>query len=106
MNAKLEFREVFIGRLFHFNGNDYIKMSSRTARMLNNGRTFYIGKDEFVHYISYQDYNMTLEIKYIEDQLYQVAPLPLEEANYPFGFDIQIRTECKRLTFFESRQIK
>ena len=53
MNAKLEFREVFIGRLFHFNGNDYIKMSSRTARMLNNGRTFYIGKSEFVHYISY-----------------------------------------------------
>ena len=53
MNAKLEFSEVFIGRLFHLNGNDYIKMSSRTAKMLNNGRTFYIGKDEFVHYISY-----------------------------------------------------
>lgn len=53
MNAMLEFKEVFIGRLFHLNGNDYIKMSNRTARMLNNGRTFYIGKSEFVHYISY-----------------------------------------------------
>lgn len=53
MNAMLEFKEVFIGRLFHLNGNDYIKMSNRTARMLNNGRIFYIGKSEFVHYISY-----------------------------------------------------
>lgn len=53
MNAQLEFREVFIGRLFHFNGNDYIKLSNRTARMLSNGRAFYIGKKEFVHYISY-----------------------------------------------------
>ena len=53
MNAMLEFKEVFIGRLFHLNGNDYIKMSNSTARMLNNGRIFYIGKSEFVHYISY-----------------------------------------------------
>lgn len=27
---------------------------------------------------------------YIEQQLFQVAPIPLTEDNYPYGFDIQI----------------
>jgi len=49
----LEFFELRVGRLFHLNGNDYIKQSSRTARMLANGRVFYIGKTEYIHPIGY-----------------------------------------------------
>ncbi len=29
---------------------------------------------------------------YIEQQLFQVAPLPLTDESFPYGFDIQIRT--------------
>ena len=53
MNPALEFSYVGKGKLFHLNGNDYIKNSSRTARMLSNGRIFYIGKNEMVHLIAY-----------------------------------------------------
>ena len=49
----LYFSELAIGRLFHLNGNDYIKKSTRTARMLCNDRTFYIGKNEYIHLIAY-----------------------------------------------------
>ena len=52
MNPALEFEFVGIGKLFHLNGNDYIKQSTRTARMLMNGRIFYIGKNEPVHRIA------------------------------------------------------
>lgn len=45
----LEFNEVRIGRMFHLNGNDYVKQSTRTARMLSNGRVFYVGQKEVVH---------------------------------------------------------
>ena len=45
----LEFNEVRIGRMFHLNGNDYVKQSTRTARMLSNGRVFYVGQREVVH---------------------------------------------------------
>ena len=32
------------------------------------------------------------EINYMEQQLFQVAPLPLyEPQHYPFGFDVQIK---------------
>jgi len=32
------------------------------------------------------------EINYLEQQLFQVAPLPLYEAqHYPYGFDVQIK---------------
>lgn len=35
---------------------------------------------------------MTLtEINYIEQQMFQVAPLPLTDEHFPYGFDIQIR---------------
>ena len=44
----LDFADLRIGRLFHLNGCDYIKQSTRTARMLNNGRIFYISKSEYV----------------------------------------------------------
>jgi hypothetical protein len=52
-NMGLDFAELRIGRLFHLNGNDYIKQSTRTARMLNNGRVFYIGRAEYIHPIAY-----------------------------------------------------
>lgn len=47
------FSELTIKRLFRLNGNDYIKQSSRTARMLSNGRIFYIGQREIVHPIAW-----------------------------------------------------
>ena len=47
------FSELRIGRLFHLNGNDYVKSSTRTARLLAFGRTFYIGKNEYIHPIAY-----------------------------------------------------
>lgn len=53
MYNRWDFSELRIGRLFHLNGNDYIKQSTRTARMLSNGRVFYIGKAEAVHAIAY-----------------------------------------------------
>ena len=49
----LYFAELRIGRLFHLNGNDYIKRSTRTALMLNNARIFYIGKAEYIHPIAW-----------------------------------------------------
>lgn len=53
MNPAIEFMYVRVGRLFHLNGNDYQKMSSRTAKMLSNGRTFYFKQQESVHTIAY-----------------------------------------------------
>jgi hypothetical protein len=51
MNPAIEFMYVQVGRLFHLNGNDYMKNSSRTARMLSNGKIFYFGKNQPVHII-------------------------------------------------------
>jgi hypothetical protein len=48
-----EFRELVPRRLFRLNGNDYVKQSSRTARMLSTGRVFYIGQREVVHPIAW-----------------------------------------------------
>lgn len=48
-----EFAEIRRGRLFRLNGNDYVKQSSRTARMLTTGRIYYIGKREVVHPIAW-----------------------------------------------------
>ena len=50
--------------------------------------------------------------QYIEKQLLQVAPLPLAEDNYPYGFDIQIksngarRTNHLRITVEQMKQIE
>jgi hypothetical protein len=49
----MEFKEVRMGRMFRMNGNDYIKQSTRTARMLSNGRVFYFGQREVVHPFSW-----------------------------------------------------
>lgn len=43
MYSKL-FTEIHVGRMFRLNGNDYVKQSTRTARMLSNGRVFYIAQ--------------------------------------------------------------
>ena len=43
---------------------------------------------------------MTLaEINYIEQQLFQVASLPLTEENFPYGFDIQIKSEGRKTNY-------
>lgn len=47
------FWEMRQRRLFHYNGNDYIKQSSRTARMLSNDRVFYFKGTDLVHPIAY-----------------------------------------------------
>jgi len=47
------FWELAKNRMFRLNGNDYIKQSTRTARMLSNGRVFYIGQKEVVHPIAW-----------------------------------------------------
>jgi hypothetical protein len=49
----LEFNEVRVGRMFHCNGNDWVKQSTRTARLLVNGRVFYFGQREVVHLASW-----------------------------------------------------
>lgn len=49
----MQFNEIPKGRMFRLNGNDYFKQSSRTARMLSNGRVFYIGMQERVHLIAW-----------------------------------------------------
>ena len=47
------FRDFRIGRMFHLNGNDYVKQSTRTARMLSTGRVFYIGQTERIHAVAW-----------------------------------------------------
>lgn len=47
------FKELPVKRLFRCNGNDYIKQSTRTARMLSNGRVFYFRKEDLVHPIAW-----------------------------------------------------
>ena len=43
------FADLPIKRLFSLNGRDYMKQSTRTAKMLANGRVFYFSKTEVVH---------------------------------------------------------
>lgn len=33
---------------------------------------------------------------YIEQQMFQVAPLPLDEKHFPHGFDIQVRSPGRK----------
>ena len=43
---------------------------------------------------------MTLvEQNYIEQQLFQLAPVPLTEENFPYGFDLQILTLGRKTNF-------
>lgn len=41
------------------------------------------------------------ETNYIEQQMFQVAPLPLTEENFPYGFDIQIRSPGRKTNFLK-----
>jgi len=47
------FGDLEVGRLFHINGNDWYKQSTRTARMLSTGRVFYFQQREVVHLIAH-----------------------------------------------------
>lgn len=38
---------------------------------------------------------------YIEQQMFQVAPLPLTDEHFPYGFDIQIRSEGRKTNFLK-----
>lgn len=38
---------------------------------------------------------------YIEQQMFQVAPLPLTDEHFPYGFDIQIRSEGRKTNFIK-----
>lgn len=49
MNPAITFADVRKDQMFHMNGNDFVKQSTRTARMLSNGRVFYIGQRDIVH---------------------------------------------------------
>jgi hypothetical protein len=43
---------------------------------------------------------MTLaEQNYLEQQLFQLAPVPLTEENFPYGFDLQILTLGRKTNF-------
>lgn len=48
-----EFWELAQKRMFRYNGNDYVKQSSRTARMLSNSRVFYFRMRDRVHPIAW-----------------------------------------------------
>ena len=39
--------------------------------------------------------------EYLEAQLFTVAPLPLENENYPYGFDIQIRSPGRKTNYLK-----
>lgn len=54
---------------------------------------------------------MSTNSDYIDAQLFQVAPLPLYEGNYPYGFDLQIsqqgrKTNHIRITTEQMRKIE
>ena len=40
------FKDLRIGQMFHFDGEDYVKQSTRTARRLISGLTVYMGQKE------------------------------------------------------------
>lgn len=42
----ISFRLVAIGENFFCNGNVYTKQSTRTAKLINNGRVFYFSQYE------------------------------------------------------------
>ena len=42
-----------------------------------------------------------VERNYIEQQLFQVAPVPLTDEYFPYGFDIQIRSDGRKTNFLK-----
>jgi len=53
MNPSIPFNLVKIGELFRYNGNDYAKHSTRTAKMLDTGWAFYFKQAEQVHIVKW-----------------------------------------------------
>jgi hypothetical protein len=49
----VDFEDLPVGRLFHHNGNDYLKQSTRTAKLLAYDRVFYFRKNDYIHPIAY-----------------------------------------------------
>ena len=47
------FLDLPVGRLFHYNGNDFLKQSTRTAKLLAYDRVFYFKKTDYIHPIAY-----------------------------------------------------
>lgn len=43
-----KFSDIRVGDTFYANGNQYIKKSTRTALLVEYGRTFYYGQNEVV----------------------------------------------------------
>jgi hypothetical protein len=50
---KREFNEIIVGKLFSYNGNHYMKKSSRTARALASGKVYYFKQNDIVSRISW-----------------------------------------------------
>jgi hypothetical protein len=44
----VQFKDLAVGLPFHCNGNDYVKQSTRTARLLIVDRVFYFGQKEII----------------------------------------------------------
>lgn len=45
---KKPFSELTVGALFIHNGNVYLKLNTRTAQLIQYGRTFYFSKNDLV----------------------------------------------------------
>ena len=45
---RILFKQVKMGCSFLYNGNRFIKVSSRTAKLVEYGRVFYIGMNDSV----------------------------------------------------------
>ena len=44
----MRFGYISVGRIFNYKGNDYVKQSSRTARMLSDGHVLYFRQGDIV----------------------------------------------------------
>lgn len=45
---RTQFKALAVGQLFIYNGNVHLKMSSRTSKLVQYGRTFYIDQNATV----------------------------------------------------------
>ena len=53
MHPTWQFQDFRVGVLFRFDGEDYCKQSSRTARQLSTGRAVYIKQHQLIHRIAW-----------------------------------------------------
>lgn len=51
MRTFYDFREVPVGDTFWSNGNEYVKRTTRTARLIKYNRIFYFRNDDLVRII-------------------------------------------------------